>query len=361
MDSRLPDLKGLTPMYSFINALRYINSEWIFDDVSMKTIGDVLEESRFNYITIVENSTNKYYLLNNDILRSTGDLTLGMTRLLLAGISGLIELKEPVDLLSTSYQDISKPLKIGYDYIITEDVPFVISRMGIHKPANKVLKGIHANLTNLGSYDMGYFKVDLPYKTHTLTVNDFNLDNGFKLAKRFNLDTTLLIIGDTLIKVSNLFVDDGSSYRLAPGYVQWFKDLYLNNVNKIQPNTVGLNPVSIRKDVLTDHTTIVKVLTHFNVFLVEYTSDYPLGEYRYKVVNEAIDDYYDDLIVFNNKPSVDKVLHLKNRYMVRKQPRVVYDRNHDDNGFIEVISTGNKVELIDGELFGLDYPSIQYK
>lgn len=347
-------------MFQFINAFQYIDGMWVSNDsILTKTIKELVEESRYNLITL-RDKLNRRFLLDNSVLDIANAKTRTLGQFIGTNIEGLKAMGGDVELASSRYEDIHDATLIGVDYILKEEYPFVISKAGLFRQTGMILRGLHTRLAQLGDFSLGYLKVDLPYTTHTYEVDELT-SSRLKLPKKFKLNNTLLVVGDSLIKANRIFRDDGDGFRFRDGYRKFIVDLYIDNLVKIPPAILGLSPSSIQKDELTSPEILKKLFSHPNVFFIEYTSDYPLGDGEMAVVNEFIDDYYPDLVMANNKPTNGKVIHIMNRFIVRDVIAPKNLQTYNDNKRIRLAVADEVMAIQPPTLYFVDYPIVNLK
>lgn len=347
-------------MYQLVGALRYINGSWKEDeDILTKTIETIIDETRFNLITLT--TDGKYYLMDNDFLNTLVKRTQTLGNYLNNNAETLPELTEPVSVGNIGYSDIEGIERIGADYILPKAVPFVISSHGITSADSSIVVGLHNKLIGLGDFNIGTLDTDIPMKKVRLSNSDFS-SNGFKLRKKFDLNRTLLIFGDSFIKANRVFKDNGDGYSLADGYRVWLINMYIDNLQKIPPISIGLNQANIYKEQLASREILINLFTHSNVFFVEFDYDYPIGDEYIEIINEYIDDYYDGTVMCNSKPTTNKIIHRHNlgysvKDIVGKENMQLYNDNHT----IRLAAEDMVTSIIKPTLLLLDYPQVTRK
>lgn len=347
-------------MYTFVNALHYAFGKWESLNPLELTISQLLLNCYSILITVVDDS-GKYYLINKEHLNTIGDKSVYLQRYLLVNYPTLPELDSPVDLIKSSYKDVTGVSRIGNDYIVDDlTIPYLISNEGLFKVTNQHVKSIHNVLSKEGDFNLGYLAVDLPSKVTTLKAIDFK-SGLFKLPRIVSLSNTLLVFGDSIFKLSNLFSDDGQWYRLKDGWCKWLIDIYMDNISSIPPISIGLPSDSFNKNDLIATNTLVNIFTHHNVFLVEYTNDLPIGEETINVVNEYINEFSNGLIMYNNKPTTNKVLQLATGFIVRGILAKTNLKLYNDNPYIDLTSENYKLTKPPMYIYNLTYPNIALK
>lgn len=347
-------------MYIHVTSLQYIDGKWAYTDTLAKTINTLVNESRYNLITVTD-SLGKLYLLDNNILDVVLDKTQSLGQYLINNSPTIPELSEPVELINSNYEDITDTTVMGLDYVLGDTgVPFVISAEGIRRVDIKLVKSIHPKLATLGEFTLGKLVVDLPWTRHTFMPMDF-VSSSFRLRKKFKLNNTLLVFGDSLIKANRIFKDDGDGYSLRTGYEKWLVDLYMENITKIPPSSIGQSDHRMYKATIVELSTLIRLFTHQNVFFVEYDYEYPLGDEVITTQDENIDMYYSGLVMFNNKPTTGKVVHRNHEFMLRKVVTTKNLETFNDNPTIQLSAADVVTVVGDGYIYNLDYPKVQRK
>ncbi|AFI55342.1 secretion pathway protein [Halocynthia phage JM-2012] len=347
-------------MYQIVSALRYLDGKWVYDeDANVKTIATLIEETRFNLITLISNG--KYYLLDNSFLNTLVNRSQSLGNYLANSGVTLPEIEEPVDLESIGLRDCSGIERSGNDYIFKEPHPFVVGANGINKVTSSIVAGLHTKLLVLEDFILGYLDTELIQNTVKFSISDFN-STVFKLPKKFKLNNTLMVFGDSLIKANSVLYDDGESYRLTQGYAKWLVDLYIDNLTRIPPTNLGLNPKGMSKDELLSLSNLKKLFTHNNVYFVELENDYPIGSESIEVINEYIDDYYDGIVMYGTKPTTKKIIHRRNLgYGVQDIVGTGNLQTFNDNPTITMAAEDRVMKTYSPTVMLMDYPIVKRK
>lgn len=347
-------------MYTFVNALHYVMGKWEYLDALERTISSLLLDCHSILITVVDES-GKYYLIDKNHLQAIINKGDYLQRYLLTNYPTLPELIKPVELTKSSYRDVTNINRVGNDYLVDDlTIPYLITNKGLFKVNNQHVKHIHNVLSKDGDFSVGQLHVNLPSKLVNLKALDFKADT-FKLPRKVSLSNTLLVFGDSIFKLSNLFSDDGQGYRLKDGWCKWLIDIYMDNISSIPPISIGLPSDSFNKNDLIATNTLVNIFTHHNVFLVEYTNDLPIGEETINVVNEYINEFSNGLIMYNNKPTTNKVLQLATGFIVRGILAKTNLKLYNDNPYIDLTSENYKLTKQPMYIYNLTYPNIALK
>ena len=346
-------------MYTYREACRYIDGKWDFKDIEEDTINKIISESRYNLIT-VNISGGGVALITPNVLLAATDKTIKLKEFIDTYSTTIPELEEDIEIKQSKYFDIDGTTRIGSDYILQHDIPFVISRGGLWEVSNKIARDIHPALNYIGCTILGALDVGLDWKKHSFTYKELANPKN-QLPKRFSHNNTILIFGDSIIKVNTILEDIGDSYTYKDCFRKVIADLYIDNIDKIPPSMVGIKETEIYKSIFNDNAKLAKIMTHPSVFFVEYQYEYPLGLVEEFADRGIVAEYSDSLLVCGNKPTICKVIHRRDRY---EYPEILAGkslRHYLDNTEIPLITKDNVLVRRETHIYGLDYPVIKMK
>ena len=346
-------------MYVYREGCIYTEGKWSFADIEELTITEALDKSRYLIVTAnitgggiaVIEPTVFFKIINKS--QTVGYFVQHYTE-------KLPELVGDLEVRRSKYHDLVDVERIGNDYLLRENHPFVLHSTGIWQTNNRLVSGIDVSVA--ASYDpvVGVFDVGLPFVKRHLRKEDITRKHGH-LPKVFNLNNTLMVFGNSIVKIDSLLHDIGDEYVYTYVLREVITNLFMDNLDRIPPVMVGLDPLHLDRTAFNNDNTLAEILAHPSVYFIEYQYKYPLGLDTTTSGGGIIAEYTDELVMLNNKPTTLKVLHTVDRFTIPATVAEVNQRYYNTNPYNDVLSGDSLLTEVQGTLYTLDYPYFTVK